>query len=196
VKLPRIWYGAFSEVKSRSNRAITALARGAAPDVALGANDLVDTDDHPGLLVLQGPSPLVGAGPHWHCYATWRLVGDAVLKGRLARDVEAALLRYALTQPWGLLSVLRQDTQMWLWPESTHEPFLTHTLASWRELDALGARYSLGLDRGATLWSLPTNLHHVLARRGVSVDTLIAPLPKDGLAALVARALAARPAAS
>jgi len=65
-----------------------------------------------------------------------------------------------------------------------HEPFLHAVLAAWDELDAVGPRY-YAVVQGQRLWSVPNNLHYVLATMGVPAEILRAPLPAEGPRALL-----------
>jgi len=57
-------------------------------------------------------------------------------------------------------------------------------LEVWPELDAVGPRYYSAVQ-GRPLWSMPNNLHFVLANLGVPNDVLRAPLPQEGPRALL-----------
>ena len=76
-----------------------------------------------------------------------------------------AIFEASLQTPWGILGLLSSDNQTWLIPRERHQPFLKATLAFWDELDAIGPRYYV-VGQSQRLWTLPNNLHYVLANMG------------------------------
>ena len=69
--------------------------------------------------------------------------------------------------------------------QTRFQPFLHAALAVWKELDAVGPRYSSGSSNGSPLWEQPNNLRFVLANLGVPNEILNSPLPPEGPAALL-----------
>jgi hypothetical protein len=69
-------------------------------------------------------------------------------------------------------------------PASRHRPLLHAALEAWPELDAIGERYAVG-GMPRRLWSVPNNLHFVLANLGVPSGLLNAPLTPEGPRALL-----------
>ncbi len=190
--IPRLLYGRYSEVKARSAKVVTALARGRSWEEAFGTTDLVDTATTPGLVVVDGPSPLVGGAPHFNCYVPWKQLPEAIWKGRIAKEQEEQLFERSLAAPWSLLGLFGQHP--WIWPEHRRRPFLHAALAAWNEIASVGPRFSDGSNDGSDLWSVANTIKFVLANMGLSNDTLRAPLPPGGLAALVAIAERRSPA--
>ena len=79
---------------------------------------------------------------------------------------------------------LAHESQSWAFPQERHEPFVHAAVAAWKDLDSVGPRYYAGAQ-GERLWSVPNNLHYVLANMGVPTEVLRAPLPPGGPAALL-----------
>jgi hypothetical protein len=87
----------------------------------------------------------------------------------------------------GVLGLMSHDNGPWVWPRERHQPFLAAVLRFWDEFDAVGPRYYF-TGRTEGLWTMPTNLRYVLANMGVPIETLNAPLPPGGPAALLSAA--------
>ena len=178
--LPAIQYGDWKTVKARMRRVVTQLQRGVDLVDVMTRDGVLDTADHPGWLVTNG----IRQGPvaSFHCFAPWRLAWDALFDKRTPTapsPAEEAVFAASLPVPWGVLGILSSDNQSWLIPRERHHPFLHAVLAVWDELDAVGARYYWAVQ-GERLWSLPNNLHYVLANMGVPTEVLRAPLPAEG----------------
>jgi hypothetical protein len=121
----------------------------------------------------------------------WKIAWDAMFDLRttptVPSPIEDATFEAALQAPWGVLGLLASYSQSWLIPRSRHEPFLHAVLVVWGELDAIGPRYYAAVQ-GVGRWSMPNNLHDVLANMGVPNELLRAPLPAEGPRALVRHA--------
>jgi hypothetical protein len=189
MHLPRILHGTHADVKARMRKLVSAAAKGASFAELLDATDLLDTATSEGLILLAGPSPLVGGTPHFHAYLPWLHVQEAVSKGRISAEREEALFAESIASTFGLVGLLGQQNDVWLWPAPRRAPFLRAIAARSSELVGVGARYSVGSNVGAELWALHTNIKYALANLGVPTDTLRAPLPPGGLPELCARAL-------
>ena len=186
MEIPSLFYGRYAEVNARCRDLVRRLRRGVAWTEAVDG-PLLDTRDRPGLLVLNGPSPLIDDAAHFQCYQPYFRVRDAVGQGRLSADVEAAVFAASLETPWGLLGLLAPANVIWVHLPERYRPLLQAGLRYWSVLDAEGSRYSVGMAEGQPLWSIPNNLKHVLANLGVPIARLQSPLPPGGLAELVGR---------
>jgi hypothetical protein len=175
----------YKEVLPRSRKVVSYLRQGRSWSELLGSA-MADTAVMPSLLVLDGPSPLLGGTPHFHCYLMHKIVRQAFLDERIVPAIEEAVFADSLQTPWGTLGLLSNANMMWLYPSQRHRPLLDAALRFWDELYAEGGRYSNGSTSGQDLWSLNTNLKFVLANLGIETSTLNAPLPTGGLRALVA----------
>ncbi|HEX7961855.1 MAG TPA: hypothetical protein VF493_18175 [Terriglobales bacterium] len=181
MQLPEIQYGDWKTVKKRMQRVVTQLKRGADLVEVMTSDGMLDTATTPGLLMMGGINP--GANVNFHCYAPWRLawapLGEMRSDPTVPTPLENAIFASSLGTPWGVLGLLTHDSQPWLYPTERHRPLLRAALEVWPELDAVGARYYSALQ-GRPLWSVPNNLHFVLAKLGVPTDVLRAPLPPGG----------------
>jgi hypothetical protein len=185
MQLPAIEYGDWASVKARMRKVITQLKRGASFNELMTADGLLDTATHEGLIYIDGPNR-IGGGPHFHTFAAARVVGHALLVGGLPSALKDPIFAASLETPWGVLGLFGGNYDEWLFPRQTRfEPFLHAALAAWKELDAVGPRYSSGVGYGSPLWEEPNNLHFVLANLGVPHELLRSPLPPEGPAALL-----------
>ena len=185
MQLPAIQYGDWKTVEKRMARVVTQLKRGEGLGEVMTADGMLDTATTPGLLSMFGI--IVGPGSNFHCFMPWRTLWDAVIdeaQPSVPSPIEDAIFASSLRTPWGVLGLLAHDSQSWLIPASRHRPLLDAALDVWPELDAVGERYTVG-DQPGRLWSVPNNLHFVLANLGVPDDMLRAPLPPEGPGALL-----------
>jgi hypothetical protein len=167
-------------------KVVTQLKRGAPLSNVMTRDGMLDPSEHPGFLVLSGI--MIGPAQNFHCFMPWEIAWDAMFDLRTAptspSPLEDATFEASLQAPWGVLGLLASHSQSWLIPRSRHEPFLHAVLAAWNELDSIGARYYAAVQ-GERLWSIPNNLHYVLANMGVPNEILRAPLPAEGPRALL-----------
>ena len=185
MQLPAIQYGDWKTVKKRMARVVTQLKRG--PDLieVMTADGMLDTEKTPGLLSMFGL--IMGPVASFHCFMPWRTLWDALVdetRPSVPSPIEDAVFAASLRTSWGVLGLLAHDSQSWLIPASRHRPLMDAALEVWPELDAVGERYAVG-SQPRQLWSVPNNLHFVLANLGVPNDVLRAPLPPDGPRALL-----------
>jgi len=183
--IPSSLYGRYEEVKRRGQKMLTRLRRQASFDEAVGAQDLLDTATVPGLLVIHGPSPLIGGQEHFQCFVPHLLIRRALFDNRLTLEITEHVFEASLESPWGLLGLLSQPNQGWLYPRARLRPTLKAALKFWDVFAAEGARYSTGLPWGTDLWSANSNLAIVLAELGVPQEVLQKPLPPENLSSLL-----------
>lgn len=185
MQLPRLLCGDTKKVAAACRKQVTRFVRGGPwidPEI-----ELIDARDAPGLIVLNGPSPLF-PDDNVHAYAPFWELGKAIERGRIALPAATRAFDDALARPWSLLGLLSQACYRWLDDAARAEQFLTAMILHWEELDEVGARYTMGSRSGARLWELPHLLKYFLARRGVAQADLNRPLPPGGLAALAGAA--------
>jgi hypothetical protein len=187
--MPAFLYGPYREVRAKCQKVVRALRAGADLTTALPPGE-IDTTTTPGLLVLHGPSPLLGAQTHFQCYLLHFLIRQEMFANRVTPATAETLFRSWLTASWGILGLLSQPNQGWLFPRERHGPFLRAVLTHWDEMDGAGARYSNGIDAGARLWPTQQTLSFVLVESGVPSPELSAALPElpaGGLPAFLQR---------
>jgi hypothetical protein len=187
MTFPTLYFGLYREVLARCRKIITGFAKSHKwCELALATSN---TATSPGLLVLDGPSPLLGGTSHWHCYLLHKLVRDAVLGQRLQATIESEIFAESLQTSWGVLGLLAQANVMWLYPSERHRPLLNSVLGCWDELEAEGPRYSNGSTNGQDLWSVGTNLKFVMARSGVQQAVLQSELSSSDVKSLINQTL-------
>jgi hypothetical protein len=182
---PEFEYGIYKDVLAGCRKKVTALSRGKTwEEVTSGSR--VDTHTLPGLIVLHGPSPLLGGTPQFHAFTLLMVIEDAFYKGRLQAPVIESIFERSLGSTWSLVGLLAERNMMWVYPESRRKPLLDACLHFWDELVAEGARYTSGSTTGATLWDLHSNLKMILSNLGVPTPVLNAPLPGGDLRSILA----------
>lgn len=190
MQIPAFLYGRFQEVKAACRRKVTQLKRSAGwTDLA---DDFIDTRDCEGLLVLDGPSPLLGGAPHFHVFAMAHAIRNAVPR-RLTRSVFTTLFEPMIHTNWGFLVPMGQWGYSFFDPPGHQQRYLHQAIRWWPELEAEGPRYTLGSRAPAHLWDIPTNIKFCLAREGLPEELFDEPVPEGGMAELVAQTRAGLP---
>lgn len=186
LQLPAIQYGDWKTVKRRMRKVVTQLIRGDKLSDVMTRDGMLDPSEHPGFLVVSGI--MTGSVLNFHCFMPWKIAWDAMFDLRTTptspTPIEDAVFEQSLQAPWGVLGLLSSESNSWLIPRERHEAFLHAVLSVWNELDSLGERYCSSFY-GRRLWTLPNNLHYVLANMGVPDEVLGAPLPPEGPRALL-----------
>ena len=181
---PEFEYGIYKDVVASCRKKVTALSRGKTwEEVTSGPR--VDTRVLPGLIVLHGPSPLLGGTPHFHAFTLHMVIQEAFAKGRLQSSMIDLIFERSLGSTWSLIGLIAQTNMIWVYPESRWKPLLDACISFWDELVAEGARYTSGSTTGANLWDLHSNLKMILANLGVPTSVLNAPLPDDNLRSIL-----------
>jgi len=167
MKIPELFYGLPRDVKRRCERAVTALKRGGSLADALGS-ELLDTATTDGLIVLDGPSPLVG-GLEQFCMYPLCLAAESRLEESARQAVHDELLGPA----WGVLALQGQGLQTWLaGGQRRRLAFLRGCLRHWDTLEREGVRYSSGSNTPTTVWGASRCLYFALANEGASTELL------------------------
>jgi hypothetical protein len=111
LKLPAFLHGTHANVKTRCRKKAKALVEGATWEEL--ASDWLDTSEVPDLLVLEGPSPLMGKQTHFQLFALGRALTEVLAAPTLA-DVKERVFRSALDSPWSLLCFMGQHSSFFV----------------------------------------------------------------------------------
>jgi len=133
--------GCFATSSRQANR-LDSVPLAASVREVLDAASLVETDTREGLIVLDGPAPLLRDGAHFHAYLPWVIIDEAVGAGKLKETIEEDVFRASLEDHWGVLGLLAHRNQLWVFAPSRHRPFLKAASRSWSHLEAAGPRYT------------------------------------------------------
>jgi hypothetical protein len=180
VLLPAAMYGDWQTVKKRMRGIVARLKRGERIIDVMSESGMLDTNDTPGTFVLAGERP--GSTQNFHCFMPWKPLWMAWFDIRVAPPDPTLceqVFHDSLTVPWGVIGLMGHENQSWFWSGERSEPFLQAVLSVWDDLYAVGARYQWSIQC-QDLWSIPNNLHFVLANMGVPHERLRAPLPPGG----------------
>lgn len=185
MQIPSFFYGFYKDVKFRCRKIVTGLKCGQTWNEVINAKDTIDTENNSGLIVLHGPSPLLGSNSHFHCYLPLSYIFNVSSERNLPPEIKEEIFASSLQTSWGMLGLISQINVMWIYPQEKHQTFLKACLEFWDLLDQEGARYSNGSNHGQSLWTLHSNIKYVLANSGVSTERLNAPLPAGELKTLI-----------
>lgn len=178
MQLPRLLIGNAKTVAAACRKQVTRFVRGGRWIDADA--ERITAGDAPGLILLNGPSPLLGGDDNVHAYAPFWELGKAIDSGRIGLDAAARAFDEALGSSWSVLGLLSQVNYRWLDDRDRADRFLAAMISHWDELDGVGPRYTMGSRNGARLWELPHLLKYVLGCRGVAQADLDRPLPSGG----------------
>lgn len=192
--IPRFVHGLTRDVKKESLRRIRLMKKGATWAEAM-TDELVDVATLPGLVVLAGPSPILGFEPHTHVYCPFHWAHDAMLssKAMIPRSALSSIFFDALQTPWGVLGMLGDSTGTWMRPETHRWPYVQAVNRYWNELGAIGERFTRGPQTPRPLWRLAGAPYHAICALGLSREDLHALMPQ-GYHALYRRLLEVRAA--
>jgi hypothetical protein len=180
MRVPSFLHGRFAEVSRSAKRVARELQRGAhLQDVV---DSWVDLRDLPGLIVLDGPSKLLGGSPHFHAFALTRAVADSLLP--LTEAKCHGWVDESLREAWSFLGLLGQHGSRFA-RTARDLDLLDAAVAHWSSMTSLGARYSAGLDRGSHAWDAQVAVRGALAGQGVATTHLSPPETGEELAQLV-----------
>ncbi|WP_428263403.1 hypothetical protein [Haliangium sp.] len=186
MKLPALFHGLYRDVKRRTAKIVTRIRKGDDWIALVEAEGLLDVDTTPGLVVMKGPSSLLGGKPHFQAWLLWlQFRAKALDEDR--QDLIEAVFQQSLTRPWSTLGLVSYQNHPWFYAKHRYRPFLRAVREYWHIYAAVGARYSYGVPEPVDLWTLNNSIHYVLANLGIPGDDLRAPLPPGGLAELIDR---------
>lgn len=192
MQVPALLYGEYADVRKRCRKVMArSLSERQSLLDAFEGEGMIDTSDHPGLLVVDGPSSSTNRYVHYQCFVPLRLVfpGTEHSLGPIGPEEEGAMFTALLERPWGMLCMLSSNNMNLMFtreePES-YRHYLQAMLRHWDVLEREGPRYAPGVP----LWSVALPVRQALARLGVPQQLLnyVVPLPVGGLPALVAHA--------
>jgi len=189
MQIPLILYAPYEKAKRACGKAVRAFLGGEPWNDAIAHSSMVDACEVDSLLVLNGPAPLLAGESHFQLFLPLSFLLAEVRNGRAdsIKCNEAVLA--SLSTPWGILGVLAPKNQMVVYPPHLHRTILSAVATWWDTLDAVGPRYTVGLREGNSLWNTTTNLQYVLGQLGIEIEKLEAPLPKQGLRAIIPKVL-------
>lgn len=192
MKIPSFLYGPYPKVKAECRKKAKELRRGATFD-ELPSGQWLDTASVSGAIVVDGPSRVLSHQDEQFCCFALIMAIDVEWKNvpwiEQRDTIVAAFYEAAMQQPWLFLGLLDQNSRSFLDQRADWlEPFARAAVKFWPILAAEGARYSNGVEP-KELWNMHTSIKFVLARLGVTVEKLLAPLPAGGLAELTREVL-------
>ncbi|MCI0435118.1 MAG: hypothetical protein L0271_15975 [Gemmatimonadetes bacterium] len=181
---PGALYGPVDGVRRSVADAIAMYSAGQPWDVGFGT-DFVAVNTAPGLIVMNGPAPMLAGEPHFQAFLPLHVMIERVRKGRSTESRLQEAVLESLRSAWSLIGVLAPVNQRVVYPPTMHAPILRAAAHHWDAMVSVGPRYTVGLREGAGLWETVSNLHYVLGQVGVDQRQLRAPLPAAGLRAII-----------
>jgi hypothetical protein len=185
--IPSFLYGLTRDVKRNCRKIVTKLKKGVTWDDAT-EGPCIETSEKPGLLVLDGPSPLLGGENHFHLYILHRVAFEVSLDGMFTEEIMDHYFHQSILQPWSISGILGGNNAIWFVGKNQNgkiKSFIEAIITFWPILAAEGSRYTIGSNTPQELRLLPTNIQYALANYGVSTEVLGEPLPEEGIGKLV-----------
>lgn len=184
--VPLLLRGPLAEVRGRVATALRRFEREGGWKESF-AGDRVDAADAGGLIVLDGPAPLLGRDPHLQLFLPFKLLVDKSVGGRIQPERLEEAIAESCTETWSTLGLLSPAARLLVLPPDRRPMLIQAALRAWPDLEAAGPRYSVGLNEGREIKQVDTNLPYLLAQAGVPESALMEPYPPGGPAALLAR---------
>jgi hypothetical protein len=166
MQVPASIYGEYPEVKRRMRRMVTRMKRGVPFEESLGAEQLIDTTEHEGYILLL-PASRNPRRPDFHPIYVLDHVLGGLVDGIFPRETEEAVFNTCLGSAWGLLLLLPHSLAFWVKSEHRWVPFLRAAARFWPVLEAVGARYWDGGFYAVALEHAITTVDYVLTRAGI-----------------------------
>jgi hypothetical protein len=178
MQVPASIYGQYPEVKRRMRRMVTRMKRGASFEEALGIDQLIDTAEHEGIILLLPASRNPGRQDFHPIYVLDHVLGGLV-DGIFSPETEEVVFNACLRSAWGVLLLLPHNLCTWVKPEHRWLPFLQAAARFWPLLEAEGARYWTGGFYSERLTESCTTINYVLGHAGIYLTGIGRPLPPD-----------------
>jgi hypothetical protein len=183
--IPESCYGPYQTVRSRQRRLATTIGRGASLADALNAGNTLDTDTTSGLVLLHGPSPLVGGDAAFQMYLPHFIIRKSLLRDELSDEIADRIFVESLNAAWSVLGLLSKPNLGWLSRTEDCVRAVAAARSFWTLLDGVGARYSTGLPAGQRLWDVRGNLPRLLVCSGIDPTLMNSPAPPAGFPGLL-----------
>ncbi len=180
MKIPAFLYGTYKEVKPKCRKIISRLKRGETWEEIFSKEQYLDTVTNLGLIVVDGPSPLVGGGTNFHCYVLHR---ELVISSHYGPDIPDHLYYSSLQSAWSLIAMISEQIGDYFYRKEDGIRFMNKErvlafwdaqLFFWDEIQDVGERYWDASE--TTAWSLVSFFHSVLS----SFEIQGIPIPFDG----------------
>jgi hypothetical protein len=178
MQVPASIYGLYPVVKRRMGRLASKMKRGASFEKALGVDQLIDTAEHDGFILLLPANGNPGRQNYHPEFALANVLGG-VANGILPRETEETVFNTCLGSAWGVLLLLPHSLSFWVKPEHRWIPFLRAAARFWPVLAAEGARYWTGGFYSETLEHATTTVDYVLGNAGIFIRGISDPLPPN-----------------
>jgi hypothetical protein len=139
MKLPKLLYGRYRDVRPRVARTIRRMHRRADWVEELSGDGFLDVDDTPGYVILDGPTAPLAAEDHFQMFKFWEQVylNDRTLGAEIVDDV----FDRSLTMVWGTLGVATYaGIMLFRRRRDRFAPFIRAVLTHWPTFLTLGPR--------------------------------------------------------
>ena len=182
MMLPAMFYGLYRDVKKETSKVVTQMRRGKDWIALVEAGGMLDPETTPGMIVLDGPSPIIGGSPHFQAWLLWSQLERR--EETISSDLCQQVFEQSLTRPWATLGLVAIGNSFWFIERKRLRPFLRAIRQYWELFAAVGCRYTDGSSWPVELWSLPNGVSHVLAKLGIPNEKLD-HLPPGGIDELI-----------
>ncbi|MCW3085867.1 MAG: hypothetical protein JWP12_3233 [Bacteroidetes bacterium] len=170
MNIPSVFYGKAADVKKRVKQIVNEFSKGKPWDELLG-DKFIDTNSSSGLIVIDGPSKLLGNQEHFHMYTLMRhvLYDSKIPEGSIEK-----FFSNSIETNWGLLLLLNyQNFACFDGKDQRRKLFLRAANKQFDSLVDIGSRYSSGLPDPKNLAELPNAIYYCLSLQGIDVNKVI-----------------------
>src|ERR1041384_1162988 len=125
MQVPEMLCGTTKAVTAACKRHLTRYKRGGS---WIDAGSMVDVKDVPGLIMVDGPSPLLG-GEHVRLYVPFRVLTEGLVRRAITLDASQRAVDEALGRAWSMLGLLAVPCYRWFEEIEPAERFLRAFMA-------------------------------------------------------------------
>lgn len=177
--IPISLYGLYRQVKPACKKAITQIRKGASFFEAFHSDQMIDTAQVSGLLLLAGPEQNFGNTAHFQLFVPLSLITNDSFRKPFLPGTQDSIFEECLQAPWSTLLLFSANHYEWIATIERKQSFLKAAAQYWDIFYAEGRRYSRGLSTPSTLWEVPTMLAHTLACLEFPLPLWNQPLPAN-----------------
>lgn len=178
--LPAFLFGKYADVKKRSKKILKELRSGKSFDEVL-PGEMIDTNDHEGWIILEGPSRLVGGENHFNVYALMHefYFGSTA---DFDKELEEKLFSKSLESPWGIL-LFMGDAKLKCFDEKEDriQQYINACYQFREDIFSIGNRYNVGLFYPTYLGDFSNSLSYCLIIAGVATEKIQLARRDNGL---------------
>lgn len=171
--IPEMFYGTYSIVKKRTNKAIRDIIAGESLEKALKIPNMIDTSEKSGILYMGIPIKGFEEGLNFHLLPFAFNLYLEYLRKKITSERDDEIYQNFIQIPWGILLLISRDNaQAWLHDKKRFQTYIDAALPYMKEFSELGDRFETSGSSPESFWDLPNGLFYALANLGISTEAI------------------------